>query len=486
MAYNVKFLKGTAAQYLAATKSADVFYYTTDDKQFYLGEIKLSNANDIVAAVARIAKNETDISTINNTLTIIQGDANVEGSIKKAVKDAQDALDTKIGNLEALSTTNKGNLVSAINEVLAAVGTGGTAAVVTMTTETTTDGALKSYTIKQGTTLVGTIDIPKDMVVKSGEVVTNPEGQAAGTYIVLTLANATEDKIYVNVGTLVDIYKASANAPQVQLSIDSSTREISASIVAGSISSAELANAAVTTDKIADGNVTKAKLSTEVQTSLGKADSALQKADIVSGSANGTIAVDGADVAVTGLGSAAYTNSDAYDASGAAATAKSEAISEAAADATSKANKALEDAKAYADEKAGEGLKAADFTTGTTNGTFAVKGTEVKIAGLGSAAYANTGDFDGAGSASAAQAAAEKTAKDYTDAEIAKLDADVTSAAVETGKGIQVQVVEVDGKVTTVAVTGNYANAYDAKGSAGTAESNAKTYTDEALTWGSI
>ena len=57
---------------------------------------------------------------------------------------------------------------------------------------------------------------------------------------------------------------------------------------------------------------------------------------------------------------------------------------------------------------------------------------------------------------------------------IAELDADVTSAAVEAGKGVQVQVVEVDGVITTVAVTGNYDEAYDAKGAAATAEANAK------------
>ena len=61
---------------------------------------------------------------------------------------------------------------------------------------------------------------------------------------------------------------------------------------------------------------------------------------------------------------------------------------------------------------------------------------------------------------------------------IAELDADVTSAEVETGKGLQVQVVEVDGKITTVNVTGNYDAKYDALGAAGTAESNAKTYAD--------
>ena len=53
------------------------------------------------------------------------------------------------------------------------------------------------------------------------------------------------------------------------------------------------------------------------------ADSAVQT--VVSGSANGTIAVDGTDVAVTGLGSAAFTEASAYDAAGAAETAESNA-----------------------------------------------------------------------------------------------------------------------------------------------------------------
>ena len=61
---------------------------------------------------------------------------------------------------------------------------------------------------------------------------------------------------------------------------------------------------------------------------------------------------------------------------------------------------------------------------------------------------------------------------------IEALDADVTSAAVEAGKGVQVQVVEVDGKITTVNVTGNYDNVYDAAGSATQALADAKAYTD--------
>lgn len=439
---SVKFLKGLASAYASLTnKNADTFYYTTDDSQLYLGSIRLSNTNEIVAAVERIAQNEADIVTINTTLTKIQGDASVEGSIKKAVADAKAELEGKIGNLEALNTTNKATLVEAINEVLTAVGAGGTAAAVTMTTNDTEDYAA-SYTLKQGSNTIGTINVPKDMVVKSGTVEVNPEGKEEGTYIVLTLANAAEDKIYVNVGTLVDIYKAEETAAQVQIAIDADTREISATIVAGSITDTELAQNAITTAKIADGNVTKAKLSTEVQASLNKADNAIQV--IAEGSVNGTIAVDGVDVAVTGLKSAAYAEAAAFDAAGSAAAVES---------------------------AANEKITNVEETLGNRITTL-----ENAIGGEGSVAS----------QIEDAKAAAIETANQYTDDKIAALDADVISAAVETGKGVQVQVVEVDGKITTVAVTGNYDNSYDAKGAAATAEANAKAYADEAMTWGTM
>ena len=59
---------------------------------------------------------------------------------------------------------------------------------------------------------------------------------------------------------------------------------------------------------------------------------------VESGSDNGTIAVDGQDVAVKGLGSAAYTASSDYDASGSAATAKSEAVAAAKTETTTQVN----------------------------------------------------------------------------------------------------------------------------------------------------
>lgn len=258
-----------------------------------------------------------DDTELKNKITILNGDETVDGSVKKTVKTAKDELQSEIGDLSDLSTTSKADLVSAINEIKGSVGDSISAGAITVDSSVTTEGMAKSYTIKQNNVSVATIDIPKDMVVSSGTVEENPEGQDEGTYLVLTLANASSDKIYINVGTLIDVYTAQASATQIQLTINSSTREISATVVAGSIGTVELADNAITTVKIADGNVTKTKLAVDVQTSLGKADSALQPSSIVSGVENGTIAVNGTDIKVTGLGSAAYTNADAYESAGA-------------------------------------------------------------------------------------------------------------------------------------------------------------------------
>lgn len=287
-------LTGFLTKFEAATVG-DVVVVGDDGKVIKDSGIKLTdlatlaNVDEKIAAAKKLI--DADIKKNTDAIAKLNGDETTDGSVAKAVKTAQDTLqgkidankkevDGKIGTLTDLTTDDKTSLVKAINENKAAIDAAKAADEVTLDTTTTTDGMLKSYTVKQGTKTVGVIDIPKDMVVKSGVVEVNPKGQKAGTYIVLTLANATEDKIYINVASLVDIYTAEKNAVQVQLTINPTTREISAVIVAGSIGTVELADGAITTVKIADGVVTKAKLATEVQASLDKADSALQEADI--------------------------------------------------------------------------------------------------------------------------------------------------------------------------------------------------------------
>ena len=208
----------------------------------------------------------------------------------------------------------------------------------TVSIDTSTGGSsdtfVKKYTIKQGAsgsqTTIGTIDIPKDLVVTSGSCVAGTwnndeftEGSGTGHAIKLVIANQT-DPVYINTLDLVDVYTAAQNAAEVQLAINGNN-EISASIVNSSIA--------------------KGKLDSSVQASLGLADSALQKADITEGTANGTINVDGTDVSVHGLGSAAYLN----------ATSLVQTVTE-----------------------------------GTANGSIKVNGTDVSVHGLGSAAYTDS------------------------------------------------------------------------------------------------
>lgn len=136
---------------------------------------------------------------------------------------------------------------------------------------------------KNGTNVGAAINIPKDLFVKSGEVVVNPEGQPAGTYIKLTLQNQ-EAPLYINVATLIDAYTG-VDGDEITVTV-SEDNKISA--------------------VIKNGTIALGKLAQGVQDSIAKADTALQKADIAEGATNGTIAVKGTDVAVHGLKDAAY------------------------------------------------------------------------------------------------------------------------------------------------------------------------------------
>ena len=90
-------------------------------------------------------------------------------------------------------------------------------------------------------------------------------------------------------------------------------------------------------------------------------------------------------------------------------TAKQEAINAASTDASTKSNKALADAKSYANglgskyataaqgSKADTALQKASITSGTANGTISVSGTDVIVKGLGSAAYTASTVYEKAG-----------------------------------------------------------------------------------------
>ena len=208
-----------------------------------------------------------------------------------------------------------------------------------------TEGMSASYQLtKDGAVVGAVIDIPKDMVVKSGSVQTFAAGELpsgvteAGTYIVLVLANATSDKLYIKVDDLIEyVTSGSAEGDMVFINIDPKTHKVTATIT--------------------DGTVTEAKLHADVKAKLAKAVSAVQ--EVKAGTANGTIAVDGAEVAVTGLKSAAYTESTAYDAAGTADGVKTALEGTDNDEATAVT---IKGAKKYADEQAAASKSGAEAT----------------------------------------------------------------------------------------------------------------------------
>lgn len=145
------------------------------------------------------------------------------------------------------------------------------------------------------------INIPKDMVVQSGTVETKSISGAwgqPGTYIHLVLANASSSDIYVPVDSLIEyVTSGSQLGDMVIISIDPSTHVVTASL--------------------GDDSITASKLDPALRSSIAAAAAAVQI--ITTGSTNGTISVDGTDVAVAGLGTAAFANTSAFDPAGSAA-----------------------------------------------------------------------------------------------------------------------------------------------------------------------
>ena len=92
------------------------------------------------------------------------------------------------------------------------------------------------------------------MVVSSGVVETKTEAGEdwgeAGTYIVLTIANKTKDKLYIPANSLIEYVTSGSQAgDMVVINIDATTHKVTANI--------------------SDGTITLEKLTTALQTKIG-------------------------------------------------------------------------------------------------------------------------------------------------------------------------------------------------------------------------
>lgn len=326
-AYMISNEAGTLIKLASTTASGDL----ASDVATLQGQVA-----DLIAAIGKKAVGEEPATGIYKEIADVITLANSKvASVKAADKSITVAGTATAPTVKVALSAAEGNALE-----LAADGLKVTIPEVTVPAysmkklDTATSGMSASYQLtKDGAGIGAIIDIPKDMVVESGTVETYiaghlPAGVAEpGTYIVLTLANATSDKLYIPASGLIEyVTGGSSKDDAIQINVTADTHKVTATVK--------------------EGSLTKTMLSTEVQGLLDKANTAVQA--ITTGSTNGTISVDSKDVEVKGLADAAYATVASLNttAEGYANTAKAAVIGNAETDTAD--SKTIEGVKKYA------------------------------------------------------------------------------------------------------------------------------------------
>lgn len=208
----VKFYRGLSTAYSAATY-ADGIYFATDTKEIILNGSKYgadsTQINDIVDKLADIEENAQvnvieSVSVDGTALTITNKGVNIE--LTKFLDDYTVSAE----NVEVTFTTEGAEgpedttipLSEVITTIVDGIDSVNANSKLTLTSADGEDKTLKVYTLTQGTTEIGKINIPVDMVVSSGSVVEKEDGKK---YIQLVIANQ-DDPLEIPVEDLVDVY----------------------------------------------------------------------------------------------------------------------------------------------------------------------------------------------------------------------------------------------------------------------------------------
>ena len=249
-----------------------------------INALKGTLANDDAATLEAINDELNGIDTAINTLN---GDNTTAGSVAKAVKDGIDAVGsgtaqtvagkaiTSItqtagvvtatsGNIDAQYVTvdwdsedpvsSTANVQASLDEIYSKLDENAEAGEVAVYENGSKVSAIaadgKTYTIKQGTTTVATINIAKDMVVSSGSVITatgNETDVPTGTtlvvgekYVRLVIKDSADGKnIYIAVQDLYDDYSFTDSS---EIDFTENANDVTASIKTGSIAEGKLDN----------------------------------------------------------------------------------------------------------------------------------------------------------------------------------------------------------------------------------------------------
>lgn len=246
-----------------------VKYDGKDVKVHGLGSAAYKDSTFLDASIAEAKQAGTDAQTAVDTLSgkvgTVPENKTVIGLIvdaQKAGTDAQasvNALDTRVGVIPSGSAAT--TVVGYVDEKIKAIPAQTDYSLSIANPASTTYAQV--YEFKQLGKTIGTINIPKDMVVQSGTVETKAEAGAwgkAGTYLHLVLANADNSSIYINVGDLIEyVTSGSKVGDQIVVSV-SADHKVTATLT--------------------EGSVTLTQLHADVQTAIGKAHTHTNKAEL--------------------------------------------------------------------------------------------------------------------------------------------------------------------------------------------------------------
>lgn len=196
--------------------------------------------------------------------------AAIAASIVSEVASAKSYADGLVSAIAAgdvaftSSNLQSDNVGDALEELFTAVGSAQSNSAVSISTQTTTTGMLRSYTFSQGGSTIGTIDIPKDYVNNIIGIVSQDGSGNSGIFLkVNTAATGADTPVYeyVDVSGLVEyVTSGSQQGDMIFVTVDPTTHQVTATIT--------------------DGTVTKAKLVQSLQNEITSASKILEVSNI--------------------------------------------------------------------------------------------------------------------------------------------------------------------------------------------------------------
>ena len=279
---NIRFITGTYAQYSAlAAKDANTLYFLSNG-QLFKGDVSYSDQIIVVSALPdTLVAGKVYVNTTDKSVTYYDGTSSTVVVPATVGTIGDSTPDTDLANVKAIKDFVAAEIAKipaqvdyTVTLVDETAGTGektkqtikqgksgsekevGTIVVPDLKMEvkaTPNDGYLKTYQFTYGAGSAFEIDIPKDLVVESGEVITVSDespvsGLTNGTYLKLVIVNQAEP-LYIDVKDLCDVYTGKTATVGVSVAV-SDTNEISATLVGKAVTEANLEDTLAT--KITD------------------------------------------------------------------------------------------------------------------------------------------------------------------------------------------------------------------------------------------